>query len=396
MEKLVPRLRFPGFEGEWELRKLGELIEIKSGVSPSNYLIEDNGRYPFVKVEELNNCDKYQAFSRFYSNNKKNLIPKNSIIFPKRGAAILNNKVRINAVDILMDSNMMALIPTNIDSEFLFYKILDEKLYEIADTSTIPQINNKHIEPYKIIIPKKDEQIKISAFLKLFEDRLNLLLKKKTLLEQYKKGMMQQIFSQEVRFKDDDGGDFGEWEEKNLGEIGQSYIGLTYSPDDVVEEDGILVLRSSNIQDGVITFQDNVFVNAEISEKNFVKENDILICARNGSKHLIGKCAIIKKEHEGYAFGAFMTIYRSNYNRFLFHFFKSDFFIKQVHEHLGATINQITTKSLNGFIFPFPPVKEQTKIANFLSAIDDKIALVGKEIAGMENWKKGLLGEMFV
>ena len=128
MEKLknIPSLRFPEFEENWRINTLGELIKIKSGNSPSTFTLLENGIYPFIKVEELNNCSKYQSLSRFYSNNKKYLIDEFSVIFPKRGAAILNNKVRINVCPILMDSNMMAITPLKgkINHEFLYYKII--------------------------------------------------------------------------------------------------------------------------------------------------------------------------------------------------------------------------------------------------------------------------------
>src|SRR5690606_5656442 len=111
-----------------------------------------------------------------------------------------------------------------------------------------------------------------------------------------------------------------DWEVKKLGELGKVLNGLTYSPNDI-KEDGTLVLRSSNIQNGELSFEDNVYVNTDNLKFNPVKENDILICVRNGSKNLIGKNAIITKEFEGFAFGAFMSIYRSKLNKYLFHFF---------------------------------------------------------------------------
>ena len=110
-----------------------------------------------------------------------------------------------------------------------------------------------------------------------------------------------------------------EWEVKKLKDLGNSVIGLTYSPDDLVDGcNGTLVLRSSNIRNNRIVFDDNKYVNKDIQEKLIVKENDILICSRNGSKELIGKCALIDKKAEGSSFGAFMTIYRSKYNEYLF------------------------------------------------------------------------------
>ena len=125
----------------------------------------------------------------------------------------------------------------------------------------------------------------------------------------------------------------GEWEEKKLGEIGDIITGLTYNPNDI-NLNGVLVLRSSNIKDSILSFEDNVFV--ETNNYNPVRENDILICVRNGSKSLIGKNTLIKKENEGLAFGAFMVVYRSPMNLFIFQLFATEKYYKIINENGGT------------------------------------------------------------
>lgn len=121
---------------------LGKLVTIKSGYSPSTFNLRDSGDIPFVKVEDLNNCSVFQEESRFYTEDAERSVPAGSVIFPKRGAAIMNNKVRITKRPICMDTNMMALIPhEEIEADYLYRVIVFEGLYKIADTSTIPQIN---------------------------------------------------------------------------------------------------------------------------------------------------------------------------------------------------------------------------------------------------------------
>jgi len=152
---------------------LKNLVEIKSGYSPSTFELMENGSIPYVKVEDMNNCTKYQNASREYCEDVDRSVPAGAIIFPKRGAAIMNNKVRITATDICMDTNMMAIIPNGkIQSEFLYYTITYEKLSRIADTSTIPQINNKHINPYKIQLPPLPEQKAIAALLSTWDEAI--------------------------------------------------------------------------------------------------------------------------------------------------------------------------------------------------------------------------------
>ncbi len=185
-----------------------------------------------------------------------------------------------------------------------------------------------------------------------------------------------------------------DWGVKRLGEIGEAIIGLTYSPKDV-HSDGVLVLRSSNIQEDQLRFEDNVFVKMDIPEKLFVKSGDVLICVRNGSRDLIGKCAQINKKAEGMAFGAFMTIFRSPNNDFVYHQFQSDIIKKQIKSHLGATINQITNKSLNSFQVPLPPtLAEQEAIAAALSDADALIAALEGLIAKKRQIKQGAMQEL--
>lgn len=185
-----------------------------------------------------------------------------------------------------------------------------------------------------------------------------------------------------------------DWEVKKLSEIGESIIGLTYSPSNV-KPYGTLVLRSSNVQNGKLAFEDNVFVDMELPKRVIVQENDILICVRNGSRQLIGKCALIDKKTAGSAFGAFMSIYRSQFSNFVFHQFQSHIIQRQINETLGATINQITNKDLASFQVPLPPTKaEQTAIATALNDADALISSLEKLIAKKRNIKQGAMQEL--
>lgn len=193
----LPNHRFPKFKNasEWKKIRMGALVDIRSGFSPSRYNLSVKGKYAFLKVEDLNNCKKYQSQSREYSDDMHGLIPAKSIIFPKRGAAILLNKVRINLKEVLMDTNLMAITPNKkVMLEFLYYKIISEGLNKIADTSTIPQINNKHIIPYSILVPSEAEQKEIGDCLSSIDDSIIAQSQKLDALRDHKKGLMQQLF----------------------------------------------------------------------------------------------------------------------------------------------------------------------------------------------------------
>jgi type I restriction enzyme S subunit len=194
----------------------------------------------------------------------------------------------------------------------------------------------------------------------------------------------------EMRFKGFD----GEWKIKKLGNLGSIISGLTYSPKDI-DENGTLVLRSSNVQNDALYLNDNVYVNVKPGTFNPVVINDILICVRNGSKRLIGKNTLITEEVKGVAFGAFMTVYRSEYNLFLLYFFSSKEYYKEIHKNLGATINSINGSDLKKFKVGFPSIPEQQKIASFLSAVDEKIQQLTHKKELLEQYKKGVMQQLF-
>ena len=152
------------------------------------------------------------------------------------------------------------------------------------------------------------------------------------------------------------------WEWARIKNVSQSYIGLTYKPQDINEK-GIIVLRSSNIKDGKVVLQDIVRVTKDISDKLLVKENDIIICARNGSQKLVGKSALIGKLIEPITFGAFMAICKTSLYKYAYLFLQSDYFFSQLKKVSGTTtINQLTQDNLNSFLLPIPSFAEQQRI----------------------------------
>ena len=183
-----------------------------------------------------------------------------------------------------------------------------------------------------------------------------------------------------------------DWEVKKLGEIGKIINGLTYSPENI-KENGTLVLRSSNVQNNRIVYDDNVFVEENLSF-NPTQKGDVLICVRNGSRNLIGKTAQIDDQSSNVAFGAFMTIYRSNKNNFIYNYFKSDNFFREVHRNLGATINSINNNDLKKFKIPLPPLPEQKAIADCLSTWDVAIEKQSQLIELLTQRKKALMQQL--
>ena len=159
------------------------------------------------------------------------------------------------------------------------------------------------------------------------------------------------------------------WEWCRVRNVSNSYIGLTYKPTDI-DEKGTIVLRSCNIRNGELALDDIVRVSSSIPEKLLIEENDIIICARNGSKRLVGKSALIRNLPEPMTFGAFMAICKTPIYEYMFAYLHSDLFFGQLRDVSNTTtINQLTQNKFNDFLIPIPPVKEQERIALKISQL---------------------------
>jgi type I restriction enzyme, S subunit len=192
------------------------------------------------------------------------------------------------------------------------------------------------------------------------------------------------------------------WSAVKLKYVGDAFIGITYSPEDVVEneKEGVLVLRSSNIQNGSLTLHDTIYVNKEISEKHFVRNGDILLCSRNGSRDLIGKNILIDDRCSGMTFGAFMTIFRTDYSDYIYYFFNSPIFKALSGLFLSSTINQLTLGVLNDMVVALPPLEEQHKISTFLkhqtSLIDQLIQKKEHLIRLLKEKRQSIINEVII
>lgn len=235
--------------------------------------------------------------------------------------------------------------------------------------STRKRISRKNLEGIIIPVPALAVQERIVGEL----DKVSEIIEKK---KQQVKGL--DSLAQSI-FYDMFGDILEATPTKCLKDVAEYYIGLTYSPSDV-SESGCIVLRSSNIQNNILDFEDTVRVDMKVNEKKFVREGDILMCARNGSARLVGKVARITNLKEQMSFGAFMTIIRSQFNDYLFHFFLSQFFRGQLTTSKTATINQITTKMLDGIKLNVPPLPLQKAFAKKVEAIEKQKELITASI----------------
>ena len=153
-----------------------------------------------------------------------------------------------------------------------------------------------------------------------------------------------------------------------LSDIGTTNIGLTYHPEDIVK-DGTIVIRSSNIIDGKMDYEDLVRVHCPIRDSQYLNKNDIVICARNGSKALVGKCAIFEGNPKEVSFGAFMAVFRTAFYKYVYYYFHTPVFRKYFSNDDTKQINQVTQKVLKNSLIPVPPIEEQVRITEKIESV---------------------------
>lgn len=408
--KQTPKHRFPNFrnEGGWEEKSLEDVVEFLKGKGISKSDIVPNGKQPCIRYGELYThyneiIDTTFSFTDLLVDDLI-LSKEYDVIIPSSGetqediakaSCVLRSGVALGG-----DLNILR---SSINGIFLAYyltHIKNREIAKLAQGNAVVHLYLSQLKKLKVIIPKsKSEQNQIADCLSSLDDVITYESQKLDLLKDHKKSLLQNLFPQEnqtvpkLRFKEFE--DAGEWEAKELNELGNLINGLTYSPNDV-RRTGLLVLRSSNIQNGQIDLNDCVFVDPAIKGANLTKPDDILVCVRNGSKALIGKNAVIPKDIPFATHGAFMTVFTANYPKFVFQLFQTDAYDDQVKADLGATINSINDKNFLKYKFLVPNPKEQEKIASCLSSLDELINVQSQKVEVLKLHKKGLLQACFL
>jgi type I restriction enzyme S subunit len=389
---------------DWGIAKFRDVTRvITCGLAATPIYVEEQFGQPFLSAQNVRNGKVVYDNHRYISNELFTQITKHNkpecgdILYTRVGAGIGEAAVIPDnyAFGIYVSLTLIKIASTKANSYFISHLLNSDRYRFLAKNGQfagggVQNLNVEVVREFDIPIPTLPEQEAIAEALSdadaLIEALEQLVAKKR----QLKQGAMQELLTGKRRLP----GFSGEWEIKPLGEIGESIIGLTYSPNDV-RADGVLVLRSSNVQEGALSFQDNIYVELEISERIMVRAGDILICVRNGSRDLIGKCAKIDDRCKGMTFGAFMSVFRTPFHNFVFHQFQSNVIKRQINEHLGATINQITNKSLNSFQIPFPKDEtEQTAIAQILTDMDAEITELESKLTKARAVKQGMMQQL--
>lgn len=410
--KKVPELRFPGFTGEWEGKKLGEEFEFIKNYSYSRN-DEGEGNYYHIhygdihskynsyidadtKLPSIKNLDEHITLDEFDI-----ILADASEDYKDLGkATLLKKKSNRNIIAGLHTFALRIKNTKNIDAKYFLYYTKTDKyrkyMSKVGTGTSVFGINKKNLEETIIPLGHIYEQEKIGSFFYTLDQKLDLQKKRIEELKDYKKGMMQRIFDQEIRFKDENGQDYPDWEEKKLGEVFEE---STLKLKDIKESERYTELLSVTLYEGIkkqIELGDSDVSSIDKSNYKIVNKNDIVY---NSMRMWQGASGV--SQHDGIVSSAYVVLRPKKTIRsdFMARYFKD---LKSIHKFYersqGMTSDTLTLRYnlFKDILLTIPSLPEQEKIASFLSAIDRRIELEEERLESYEEFKKGLMQRMFV
>lgn len=383
----APKLRFKEFSGDWEEKKLGTLGQFLKGSILSKADLSEEGK-PCVLYGEL-----YTKYSEVIKNviSKTNLEndklvlgKKNDVLIPSSGETAIDIATAscLQQDNVILGGDLNVFRSDKVNGVFTSYQLNSSKKREIARLSqgaSVVHIYNEQLKKIKLSVPSKEEQEKIASFFSLIDEKISLQSEKVEALKDYKRGMMQKIFSRELRFKDDEGRDYPEWEEKKLGDISDIGTGSNDLQDKV--DDGIypFFVRSANIE--------------RINSYTF--DGEAILIPGDGNigqiyHYINGKFAYHQRV---YKISDFVEGISGKY----IYYYMSRFFLKEALKNsVKATVDSLRLPTLTGMKVLLPCIEEQVKISEVLNKLEEKINKEQEKLDTLNEYKKGLLQQMFV
>ena len=401
--KNVPKLRFKGYNDEWKGVKLKNIC--------SDFIVpmrdkpkEFNGNIPWCRIEDIEGNYFHGTKSNQYVSQETidvmnlKIIPTGSVICSCSASL---GTYAINTRPIITNQTFIGLVCSDKISNHFLLNLMHtqtKKLRIIAGGTTIPYISREKFEEYNIKIPNKDEQEKIASFLTLIDKKIEKQKELIELLKKYKRGLLSAIFSQKLRFKDDNGNDYPAWEEKSLGEVtGNISYGLNAASKNYDGENKYIRITDIDETTGKYNNLDNVSPDCVLSDDYKLKINDLLF-ARTGAS--TGK-TYLYNENDGKIYFAGFLIKFSIKNEYCSNFI---FYITQTFNYkkwvsiMSARSGQpgINAKEYSNYKFSCPVYDEQVKISNIISKLDNIIEKENILLDSYNDYKKGLLQKMFI
>ncbi|MCG2461971.1 restriction endonuclease subunit S [Flavobacteriaceae bacterium F89] len=418
-KQVVPQLRFPEFEQVWEARKYNQIYSFYS----TNSFSRDNLNYEEGEIKNIHYGDIHTKFSTIFDITKEIVPFINSDIniskikdenyciegdlliadasedYNDIGKTIeivnLNNEKVVSGLHTFLARPNKFKMAIGFSGYMLQNWKIRKQIMTIAQGTKVLGLATSRLGNINLMIPQLKEQQKVADFLAEIDNRIQTLEKKKTLLEQYKKGVMQRIFKREIRFKDVNGQEFPEWKKRSLGE-------LTYKVGKKNKENVSYPIYSINNQEGFRP-QSEQFEGLDSNDRGY----DISLYKIVHEETFAYNPARINVGSIGYSYDLKEVIISSLYvcfktnkeleDLYLLAYLDTDRFNKDILRYEEGGVRQyLFYENFSQIKIPLPSNKEQTKIANFLSAIDKKIALANQQIDHTKTYKKGLLQQMFV
>lgn len=402
----VPKLRFKEFCGEWEEKKLGEISSnIMYGLNSS--AVEFDGENKYIRITDINEINgKFEPnplTSPSGTLDDNFLVNENDILFARTGASV-GKTYHYNIKDgkLYFAGFLIRFHINKANSKFIYYNTLKEDYNKwVALTSMRtgqPGINAEEYKNYKIKLPCLEEQEKIADFLSSVDKKISITEEKLDLFKDYKKGIMQKIFNQELRFKDSNGNDYPEWEEKRLNSIFERI-----TEKNIENNNNVLTISA---QYGLISQTD--FFNKSVAGKDLTKyyllhRDDFAYNKSYSAGYPMGAIKRLTKYDKGIVSTLYICFRVKDNNNvsFLEQFFESrkiDSNIQEIAQE-GARNHGLLNISVGDFFditINLPCLEEQEKIADFLSSIDNKIDNLAAKLEDLKEFKKGLLQQVFV
>ena len=410
----VPKLRFKEFDGRWKNTSFQSLFTFKNGINASKEQYGSGTK--FINVLDIINNPNGITYDSiigsvqvFQKDIDKNLVNYGDVVFQRssetreevgQSNVYLSKEPVVFGGFVIRGFARVSYDPLFMNGLLKTDKVRDQ-ITQLSGGSTRFNIGQDSLNKVSVFLPLKEEQTKIASFLSAVDEKISQLTQKHELLSQYKQGMMQKLFSQQIRFKADDGSEFGEWEEKILKDlfpkIRNGFVGVA-TPYYV--DYGVKYLQGKNIKNGKIDDKGLIYINQEFHQKktnSILKTNDILMVQ---SGH-VGECSVVTEDYDNANCHALLVLSPKSSklikSKFVVYYFYSEIGKKKITLiKTGNTIEHILASDIKEVSLLFPCIEEQTKIANFLSSIDQKIEVVAQQIEQAKQWKKGLLQQMFV
>ena len=413
---IAPKLRFSEFKDDWFKNKIGDFIINHVGgasFTPNDFVKESN--FEVIPKKAIMSGGKLildkenPTFSSedFYQNNLKNTIDKSYLVTTLRDLVPSGPSIGYivsfddNKKYILAQGVYGFRIKDDLNRNFLIQFSNTSKFRTIMQSkmvgSTQVHIRNQDYFDTEIYKPCLEEQTKIAEFLSAVDDKINQLNRQLELLNQYKKGVMQKIFSQEIRFKNDNGEDFGEWDEKELNEIFDFSRGEPLSKNDLDEQGQYDCIHYGELFTKYNEVANRIYSKTNKKANKIGKKGYILMPSSDVTPDGLARATCLNKD-EVYLGGDINVLKpKTEINSIFFSYLINSDKSRLLTCVAGTTVKHIYNKDICGLIYNFPSsIQEQEKIAGFLTAIDERIDHTTAQLTHTKQWKKGLLQQMFV